>query len=107
MTPAFLPAGFALLTVCHLPSPSSVIEMETRYLTALVGTLHIVCLWMVTRSMATAPNDTLGTKVPWYIEIAKQFPSAPLSCDGCRHSVFHHIYLSVVTVHIGLDLSII
>lgn len=58
--PVFL--WFALF--CHLPSPSPNIAMETRYFGALVGMLHIVCLWALTRPMATALNDT---RVPRYI----------------------------------------
>jgi hypothetical protein len=44
--------------------------METHYLAALAGTLHIVFLWMVTRSIATALDDTLIQRYIWWIPCA-------------------------------------
>jgi hypothetical protein len=40
-------------------------------------------------------------------EIAQQLPSTPVSCDSCRHSVFHHTYLHVIPMHISVGLGII
>ena len=59
-----LTCRFALLSFCHLPTSAPLVAMELHYLAALAGTLHIAFLWMVTRSMATAPTETL---IQWYI----------------------------------------
>jgi hypothetical protein len=56
-----LTCRFALLSFCHLLTSTPLFAMETHYLAALAGTLHIAFLWMVTTK---ALNTTL---IQWYI----------------------------------------